>query len=313
LPELGNLRIRAFDLMAQREPPIAAGRTAVRWSEWMNLRTNLSWIYEGGVLPKHQRGNFSPDHMGAWLVKRGSVLLRQEDKTVKAVAGDWLVPWPGFRYQEFSADAEILSVRFRAAWPDNKPLFDRGLSIKFPARDFPRLERLAREILRSAGGILPSEPMLLAQEAVPFERYIVVNMMFMRWLGQFYTALCQLGVKPARVGVHDERIIAALQRLDSFALSERLSEGRLARESGVGESQFVRLFRQEMGETPKQYFDQRRRDYCREMLTGSNVPIKEVAFSLGFRRLSDFSAWFKHHFGLSPRNFRRQVLHSPHL
>jgi AraC-like DNA-binding protein len=96
-------------------------------------------------------------------------------------------------------------------------------------------------------------------------------------------------------------------------LSERLSESRLAKESGVGESQFVRLFRQEMGETPKQYFDQRRRNYCREMLTGSNVPIKEVAFTLGFSRLSDFSAWFKHHFGLSPRSFRAQVLHSPHL
>lgn len=299
--------------MVQKNTPRAPQEPAVRWREWISLRTNLSWIYEGGVLAKNQRGNFSPDHMGAWLIRRGSVILRQENKTVKAVAGEWLVPWPGFRYQEFSPDAEILSVRFRAAWPDNKPLFDRGLSVKFPAKDFPRLERLAREILRSARAIIPTEPVQLAQEAVPFERYIVVNMMFMRWLAQLFTALCSLGVKPARIGVHDERIIAALQRLDSVALSERLPEGWLARESGLGESQFVRLFRQEMGETPKQYFDQRRRNYCREMLTGSDVPIKEVAYSLGFKRLSDFSAWFKNHFDLSPRSFRDQVLHSPHL
>jgi AraC-like DNA-binding protein len=299
--------------MAQKNTSHVSQEPAVRWREWINLRTNLSWIYEGGVMPKFQRGNFSPDHMGAWLIKRGSVLLRQEDKTVKAAAGEWLVPWPGFRYQEFSSDAEILSVRFRAAWPDNKPLFDRGLSVKFPAKAFPRLERLAREILRSAGTLIPTEPVQLAQETAPFERYIMVNMMFMRWLAQFYTALCSLGIKPARVGVHDERIIAALQRLDSLSFSERMSEGRLAKDAGLGESQFVRLFRQEMGETPKQYFDQRRRDYCREMLTGSDVPIKEVAFTLGFRRLSDFSAWFKNHFGLSPRNFRDQVLHSPHF
>jgi AraC-like DNA-binding protein len=299
--------------MVSKPIPRPPAEPPVRWQEWINLRTNLSWIYEGGVLPSYQRGNFSPDHMGAWLVKRGTVLLRQEEKTVKAGAGEWLVPWPGFRYQEFSDDAEILSIRFRAAWPDNKPLFDRGLSVKFPARDFPRLERLAREILRSAGSIIPTDPVRLAQESVPFERYITVNMMFMRWLAQFYTALCSLGIKPARVGVHDERIIAALQRLDSFALSERLSERKLARETGLGESQFVRLFRQEMGETPKQYFDTRRRNYCREMLIGSDVPVKEVAFSLGFKRLSDFSAWFKHHFGLSPRSFRSQVLHSPHL
>lgn len=299
--------------MPKKLNPDVVPEPAVRWREWINLRTNLAWIYEGGVLPKYQRGNFSPDHMGAWLIGRGSVLLRQEDKTVKAVAGEWLVPWPGFRYQEFSPDATILSIRFRAAWPDNKPLFDRGLSVKFPARDFPRLERLARETLRSAGNLIPTEPVQLAHEPVPFERYIMVNMMFMRWFAELYGALCSLGVKPARIGVHDERIIAALQRLDSVALSERLSEGWLARESGLGESQFVRLFRNEIGETPKQYFDQRRRNYCREMLTGSDVPIKEVAFSLGFKRLSDFSAWFKNHFGLSPRSFRNQVLHSPHL
>lgn len=286
---------------------------AVRWREWINLRTNLSWIYEGGVPAQHQRGNFSPDHMGAWLIKRGTVLLRQPDKTVRAGAGEWLIPWPGFRYQEFSSDAEILSVRFRAAWPDSKPLFDRGLSIKFRAQDFPRLERLARQLLRSAGTIIPSDPVQLAQEAVPFERYMMVNMMFMRWLAQLYATLCLLGVRPARVGVRDERIIAALQRLDTVALSERLSEGWLAKDAGIGASQFVRLFRQEMGETPKQYFDQRRRNYCREMLAGSDVPIKEVAFDLGFKRLSDFSAWFKNHFGLSPRSFRNEVLRSVHL
>ncbi len=299
--------------MPPKDTSHASQEPAVRWREWVNLRTTLSWIYEGHVQPKFQRGSFSPDHMGAWLIKRGSVLLRQEDKTIEASAGDWLIPWPGFRYQEFSPDAEILSVRFRAAWPDNKPLFDRGLSVTFPAREFPRLERLAREILCSARTIIPGEPVHLAQEAVPFERYIVVNMMFMRWLGEFHTVLCRLGVRPARAGLRDERVIAALQRLDSLTLSHRLSEGRLAKESGLGESQLVRLFRHETGETPKQYFDQRRRNYCREMLTASDVPIKEVAFALGFKRLSDFSAWCKRHFGLSPRRVRAEVLRSPHF
>lgn len=299
--------------MAKKLPRPAASEPLVRWREWTNLRTNLSWTYEGRVLPSYQRGNFSPDHLGAWLIQRGSVLLRQEGKTVTAIAGEWLVPWPGYRYQEFSHDAEILSVRFRAAWPDGKALFDRGLSVKFPAREYPQLERLAKDLVRTTRPIIPTDPVELAQEAVPFERFIVVNMMFLRWLGQFYTALCSLGVKPARIGVHDERIIVALQKLDVVPLSERLREARLAKEAGLGVSQFVRLFRHEMDETPKQYFDQRRRNYCREMLTGSAVPIKEVAFSLGFRRLSDFSAWFKGHFGLSPRSFRTKVLHSPHF
>lgn len=309
--QLGNLC--RVDNPLKPESPLASKEPPVRWREWINLRTNLSWIYEGPVPSKNQRGNYSPDHMGAWLIKQGTVLLRQETKTVVAKAGDWMIPWPGYRYQEFSRDAEILSVRFRAAWPDGKALFDRGLSVTFSAADFPRLERLARDLLRSTRPIIPSDPTQLAQEAVPFERYTVINLMFMRWLGQLYTILCSLGIKPARIGVHDERVVAALQKLDAVPLSERLREQRLAQEAGLGVSQFVRLFRHELGETPKQYFDQRRRTYCREMLAGSAVPIKEVAFSLGFRRLSDFSAWFKTHFGLSPRSFRTQILRAPHL
>src|SRR5690606_1325695 len=172
--KLGNSSINR-PVMPQKKGSGSAVEPAVRWREWLNLRANMSWIYEGCVLPQHQRGNFSPDHMGDWLIQRGRAELQQADKTVRAEAGEWLIPWPGYRYQEFSSDAVILSVRFRAAWPDNKPLFDRGLSIKFAASDHPRLERLARETLRSARSVIPDDPVELAREAVPFERYITVN------------------------------------------------------------------------------------------------------------------------------------------
>ena len=119
--------------------------------------------------------------------------------------------------------------------------------------------------------------------------------------------MCALGLQPSRLGIRDERILAALQRLDGLPYAEKLVESRLAGEFGLGVSQFVRLFRQELGETPKQYFGQRRRDYARQMLGGSAVPIKEVALNLGFGRLSDFSAWFKKYFEMAPREFRRQV------
>jgi AraC-like DNA-binding protein len=290
--------------------PLPRAEPHVRWREWITLRANLSWIYEGRVPAANRRGNWWPDHMGAWLIRRGRALLRQEGKTVTARAGEWLVPWPGYRYQEFSDDAEILSVRFRAAWPDGKPLFDRGLSVKFPVLDFPRLETAAETLLRTATPVIPTDPVQLAQATVAFEQFVAVNVAFMQWLGIFYTSLCAMGVKPSRIGIHDERIVAALQKLDAMPCSENLRETRLAADTGLGVSQIVRLFRQELGETPKQYFEQRRRAYCQEMLTTTSVPIKEVAYGLGFRRLSDFSAWFKRGHGVSPRPFRQQALRS---
>jgi AraC-like DNA-binding protein len=226
---------------------------------------------------------------------------------VTARPGEWLIPWPGQRYQDFSDDAEILSVRFRAVWPDGRPLFDRGLSVKFAAREHPALEQSARALLGIASRVMPAEPRELVQTAVAFGDFIAVNCAFQAWLGCFHTTLCAVGLKPARLGIHDERIVAALQTLDSVGVAERLREHRLATAAGLGVSQFVRLFRQELGETPRQYFEQRRRAYACDMIASTAVPIKEIAHSLGMARLSDFSAWFKQHQGKSPRQFRDEV------
>ena len=65
------------------------------------------------------------------------------------------------------------------------------------------------------------------------------------------------------------------------------------------------MFRQQVGTTPKRYFDERRRAACRRLMAGSEIPIKEIALELGFRRLSDFSAWFRAGEGMAPRDFRR--------
>lgn len=283
----------------------------VRWREWTNLRTNLAWIYEGPVSEQNRRGHYNPDHMAAWLVERGQVTLKQQGKVTTARAGEWLVPWPGYRYQEFSADALILSVRFQAVWPDGKPLFEQGLSVKFAGKNFPELERAARRLLEAAKPVIPSDPVQLATASIPLRGFLEAKVALLAWLAEIYDALCQMGLQASRLGICDDRIVAALQRLDGFGLSQKLVESQLAAEYGLGVSQFVRLFRQELKETPKQYFDQRRRHYARQMLAGSSVPIKEVAINLGFERLSDFSAWFKKQGGLSPRHFRKQTTAMP--
>jgi AraC-like DNA-binding protein len=294
--------------MSLPAPAVNLGSSVeVWWRDWTNLQINLAWIYEGGVSSANRRGHFSPDHMGAWLMQKGTVTLRQNGQTTTARAGEWLVPWPGSRFQEFSEDAQILSVRFQAAWPDGKPLFERGLSVKFSAARFKNLEIAARNILERARPVIPKDPIQLSTASIPLGEFIEIKIALLQWVHAFYDAMCSLGLQPSRLGIRDERIVAALQRLDGFPYSEKLVESRLAGEFGLGVSQFVRLFRQELGETPKQYFGQRRQDYARQMLAGSAVPIKEIALNLGFLRLSDFSAWFKKHFEIAPRHFRRDA------
>lgn len=286
------------------QPPSA------RWGEWLNLHTNLAWIYEGEVPAKNRRGEYRPDHLGAWLVLRGQVVLKQPGRSVQARAGQWLIPWPGLRRQEFSDDALILSVRFSAHWPDGKPLFDAGLSAVFDAADHPELEVAARRLLEHSRRTVTTKAGTVPSASLTLGAFIDMQIAVLRWVDEFTRTLCALGLRPTRVGVSDERIVATLQRLDSFPLSGRLRESALAAEAGLGVSQFVRIFREEMGETPKQYFDQRRRAYCRQMLGATSVPIKEISYNLGFSRLSDFSAWFKKHFDVPPRAFRKTSGHS---
>jgi len=291
-------------------PPSAPGLPAVdprqlaRWREWMNLKSNLVWIYEGPIPTYSRRGSFHPDHLAAWLVLEGQAELQQEDRITVATAGQWLIPWPGQRTQIFSDDARILSVRFQWEWPDGFPLFERGLSLAFPREAHPGLESAARDLLARTRTLLPNDPVALSHVELPFGTFIEIKGCFFRWLAAFYEAMIACGLRPTRIGIGDDRVAAAVQNLDTRPLSDRVLEEDLATEIGLGVSQFVRLFREEMGVTPKRYFDERRRIFCRRMLKNTAVPIKQIAYDLGFHRLSDFSAWFKDAHGASPRQFR---------
>jgi len=288
--------------------PDSDAHLLARWREWMNLRTNLVWIYEGPIPAYSRKGSFHPDHLAAWLLLEGWAELRQEDRVTVARAGEWLIPWPGQRSQGFSDDARILSVRFQWEWPDGFPLFGRGLSLAFPRDEHPQLEVAARELLRATADLRPRDPVALSHVELPFSTFIAVKSHFFTWLATFYQVMVQRGLRPSRIGIADERIAIALQRLDTRPISDRVLEEEMAHEIGLGVSQFVRLFREEIGVTPKRYFDERRRIFCRRMLKNSAVPIKQIAYDLGFNRLSDFSAWFKDAHGASPRQFRARII-----
>jgi AraC-like DNA-binding protein len=280
------------------------------WSHWMNVRSNLYWIYDGPVSPVGRYGKFREGVLSAWLLRRGTVTVEHNGQQISAVAGEWLVPWPGLRHQEFSKDASLLSVRFQAAWPDGELLFSKGLSMVFPARYHPDLESSATRLLEVVENHIPDSSVDLAAVALGMDEFLHAKAALLEFLAVFYRVMCAIGLQPARIGLRDERVIAALQHLDGLELSSRVKENDLALGAGLSGSQFTRLFREEIGSTPKQYFERRRLDYAEQMLAGTAVPIKEICYDLGFTRLSDFSAWCKNHFGTSPRSFRSL---SPHL
>ena len=53
--------------------------------------------------------------------------------------------------QEFSDDAEVLSLNFVCRWPDGTGLFEEKEALVVKSRDFPNLEKRATSLLRLVG------------------------------------------------------------------------------------------------------------------------------------------------------------------
>lgn len=78
----------------------------------------------------------------------------------------------------------------------------------------------------------------------------------------------------------------------------------LARESGLSRFHFHRVFREVVGETPKQYALRLRLERAALRLLIDSASILDVALDAGFQSHETFSRAFRKRFGASPRDYR---------
>jgi len=85
-----------------------------------------------------------------------------------------------------------------------------------------------------------------------------------------------------------------------------LSAQTLAKRAGVSIRALNRVLGARVGEPPMRYYRKIRLQAARNSLFYSDMPIQDIAHSCGFASPEVFSRTFKDHFGVSPREFRRQ-------
>lgn len=90
-------------------------------------------------------------------------------------------------------------------------------------------------------------------------------------------------------------------------LEQDLGLAALAQRYGSSEFHFHRKFTTAVGETPKQHVERLRLEKAALQLAVSDMPVTELAFSLGFRNLETFSRRFKAAFGHSPSAYREHA------
>lgn len=90
--------------------------------------------------------------------------------------------------------------------------------------------------------------------------------------------------------------------------SERFREGvrpeDIANELNMSYSWFRRLFKEYTGFPPSQYIQELRIQYAKELLTNTNLSIKEIAFDSGFENPEYFFTAFKNKTGYTPVKYR---------
>lgn len=67
---------------------------------------------------------------------------------------------------------------------------------------------------------------------------------------------------------------------------------------------FIRFFKAETGQTPKEYINARKMEIAKAMLEGTELPIGEISERLGFFDSMHFSKTFKKRYSISPTAYR---------
>jgi AraC-like DNA-binding protein len=277
---------------------------SLEYRDYSSLKLDLAWIYTGVVPELFREINFHADFMGAWLILEGEVELTQQGKTVLAYPGEWLIVRKAAGTQRFAKGSRIRSIRFQAEWPDGQPFFHEGLSTKVLAQNYPELEKTSIELLEyiQSTGIKANSEFRL--NSILFKNFICIRSLFQKWFLNLHYCLNDHGVKHSRSSIKEKVVLEVLRHLDRISLDSKPKMSQLAQEAGVSLKDLNFLFKAEIGVTPKKYFLNRRLSACRQLLAFSELPIKEIAYDLGFNRLSDFSAWVRSNKGVSPREYR---------
>ncbi|WP_414127770.1 GlxA family transcriptional regulator [Rhizobium jaguaris] len=87
-------------------------------------------------------------------------------------------------------------------------------------------------------------------------------------------------------------------------LRDRLSVADLAERAGMSPRNFARAFAQQVQATPAEFVEQARVDAARNLLEGSDLALKAIAFECGFGNVQRMRLVFAKRLGVTPNQYR---------
>jgi len=273
--------------------------------EWASLQTELIWIYDQVIAPEYRHFSAVAERSGYWAryVRAGRILLTGAGGEIAAGAGQWLMGEREKGTIDVSDDAHILSIHFLCQWPTGDNFFGKtGVRIIKDA-ECPGLRKRA-EILERSVRRRHGSQVGYAHEQATYPDFLRQKALFVNWLAAWCDALSAQGCVPAYGGSDDERLTRVVRRLNEAPLAASFPKTLLQEEAKLSSGQLDLKFAQAFGLSPWRYWERRRLEHAKRRLAQAEIPVKQVAFELGFKSDAHFVAWFRRLVGDAPGRFR---------
>ena len=106
-----------------------------------------------------------------------------------------------------------------------------------------------------------------------------------------------------KTDVRDDRIQASLSYIRKN-IGSHIDVGLLAGKACMSKDHYIRVFKQETGETPNVFITKRKLEKAELALLTTSMPVKSIADSLGYDDYSYFNRIFKKNSGMTPLQYR---------
>lgn len=127
-------------------------------------------------------------------------------------------------------------------------------------------------------------------------------------LGQLYLSLSHMVRRPlAGEPVVREYVNRALDFIHNN-FSYEIGVAEIARAVGIDRTYLYRIFRKEVGQSPKEYLTRFRLRMAAGMLADPGLTVTEIALSCGFKEASQFGKQFRTAYGCCASCYRREQL-----
>jgi AraC-like DNA-binding protein len=272
------------------------------------LRNELVWIYDHAPGSRTLSANRDRAQGNwAWYLRSGRLSFSTPRGVLHLRPGQWLMLPEGPATHVFSANARLLSIHYRCQWPSGENLL-RSNGLVISGARHPRLEKQAARLERFVRRSFPGLPSYQAypRQVSGYGGFLRLQALFYAWLEDWMEIVAAHGAGWTRLRPGDDRLLRAMRCLNEAPLSGGFPRQLLAKETGLSLVHLNRLWSLEFGSSLRRSWEKRLLQQAKDALADPALPVKELAYRLGFGSDSLFVNWFRRLVRMSPGAYRRR-------